>query len=689
MTETEYKDQKDIKSSVYEKEYSEEEQKDALISLAPTDPREWNDSCDYLHGYDRQVVACDGDDVGEGKRNFFENGHKLSMLQKITATRILDYRSFLSNTSGMIPTIEELHQLAQSFQAKNGPTLNLLECIQSQSPSMALAAEFKRASPSKGDIAPNLDAGEQARLYADAGASVISVLTEERWFKGSLEDLTKARQTTASPTKKEFQRPAILRKDFCISKYMIAEALAHGADTILLIVAITPRPLLKSLIDYARHQCHMEPLVEVHAPSELDAALQCGAKVIGVNNRNLHNFTLDLSTTEKTAQQLAKLNVSFHHDSSTEGKKNNSATHALCALSGMSTAEDVHRYRQSGVGMVLIGESLMRATDPCAAIRGLCLNPTDYMNNRNDLNNSTQNDIHDNQNTGNAAYTQGTTLVKVCGITNPIDAKVACEAGANLIGVIFAKGSKRKVDEEQAKLIVQAVRQFGERGTSQPSSFTPLYDKEENIQRPTSDTIRSLSIKAKILQEASRRPLVVGVFQNQSHEFIKTMVTKCNLDVVQLHGKEGMEAASVEKCGVPAIRVVDIVTNAKDESHNQNSTPSPSSSSHKVETILSNLTSHPLAILLDTSIKGSKEGGGTGITFDWAIAEHIQNRGLPVIIAGGLKPTNISDAIQIARPWGVDVSSGVEAEPGKKNHDAVKDFLTNARKAAILASQGF
>ncbi len=533
---------------------------------------------------------------------------------------------------------------------------------------MALAAEFKRASPSKGDIAPNLKADEQALKYTQAGACTISILTEGHWFKGSLQDLTDARIRTTKYANSEQndngtkrRRPAILRKDFCISKYMIAEAYAAGADTILLIVAITPRALLKDLIDYAR-SLEMEPLVEVHAPIELDVALDAGARVIGVNNRNLHTFQMDLATTDRTADELTKRECGFFHvsnDGNSDDDMANNKDYALCALSGMSSANDVDRYRQKGVGMCLIGESLMRAADPKAAITSLCLNPSDY-------------DKLIAESTTCSAYTAGTKIVKVCGITNPDDALVACKNGANLIGVIFVPKSKRCVTSEDATAVVKAVRAFGERSNRLSAPSRAL--ETENV-----SPLQSLVRKARALEELSRRPLVVGVFQNQSPEFIREMVDTCGLDLVQLHGQEGMEAANVKDCGVPAIRVVDIETNADGSG----------SSADAVDKLLGAITTDPFAILLDTSIKGKKDGGGTGVTFDWGIAEKLQNNGLPVIIAGGLKPGNIKDAVSSVRPWGVDVSSGVEEKPGKKDHASVESFLKGAREAAVEASKGF
>lgn len=536
-------------------------------------------------------------------------------------------------------------QKANDFAQEHGPILDLGEVIRGQSPRMALAAEFKRASPSKGDIATHVNAGEQAKKYAQAGANIISVLTELRWFKGTIDDMMEARlQTTGLP---DCQRPAILRKEFVTNIYQIAEAAAYGADTVLLIVAVLPQHVLKRLIDYAR-EIGMEPLVEVHTDLELDVALEAGAKVIGVNNRNLHTFQLDLGTSQHVASELTKRGMKFDHNDS-------DAEYSLCALSGMSTAFDVQRYREVGLSMCLIGESLMRAPDPAAAIASLCLNPEDFEK--------------ANLRQVGGAYTAGTKIIKVCGTTNTEDALKGCQEGANLIGVIFAPKSKRCVTSEQAKEIVETVRKFGERtGGAQ-------FPERRNADPP----LASLVEASFALQEAARRPLVVGVFQNQDHEFIRSMVSECGLDLVQLHGSEGMAAADPAKCGAPAIRVVDIETDPD----------TGKAASDAVDNLLKSLTSDPIAILLDTSIKGSKEGGGTGVTFDWSIAEKIQNAGLPVLIAGGLTPENIKDAVGSVRPWGVDVSSGLEASPGKKDHQKVHDFIEGAKDAAKEASKGF
>jgi len=626
-----------------------------------TDEQLHNALLNFYGGSSATAETC-GHIFGFGNPN-----HEMSMLQRITATTMLDYESKLNggqDNTDAAPSIATLLEQASSFHKAHGPILPLQSIIQSKSPCMTLAAEFKRASPSKGDIASHLHAGEQACVYFGAGASVISVLTEERWFKGSLGDLREVRLATTelanNNNNNQQQRPAILRKDFITTKYQIAEAAASGADTVLLIVATTPFNVLQELINFAR-SIGIEPLVEVHALVELDVAISAGAKVIGVNNRNLHTFQMDLVQTEKVAEELTKRGLTFHHDDCLK-EDGDKPQLSVCALSGMSSAHDVDRYRNVGVGMCLIGESLMRATDAGVAIKGLCLDPKDYAA---------------SQSVSGGAYTGGTKIIKICGLTNPKDALVACRAGANLLGVIFAEKSKRKVSVEQARDIVVAVRKFGER-----SDRMEFRMNVSNKDTPLS----ALVAKSRALELAARRPLVVGVFQNQSFDFIKEMVDKCGLDLVQLHGSEGMEAANSSNFGVPALRVVDIELGSDGTEEEKKDR----SSMDTAAAILSKVTSDPIAILLDTSIKGDKHGGGgTGKTFDWTIAESIQNMGLPVIIAGGLTPDNIGEAVGNVRPFGIDVAGGVEAGPGVKDVDKLQKFIGGAKKAAVEASKGF
>jgi anthranilate synthase/indole-3-glycerol phosphate synthase/phosphoribosylanthranilate isomerase len=213
---------------------------------------------------------------------------------------------------------------------------------------MAVIAEVKRASPSKGDIAPGMDAMAQALKYATGGAAGISVLTEPTWFKGTLEDMAGVR---AAVEAMGADRPAILRKDFIIDEYQVLEARAHGADSVLLIVAALDDATLARLMARSR-ELGMEPLVEVNNAEETQRALAAGAKVIGINNRDLRSFKVDLGTTDRLAEMV-------------QGDV------LLAALSGISTRADVERFAAAGAGAVLVGEALMVAADPATKIREL------------------------------------------------------------------------------------------------------------------------------------------------------------------------------------------------------------------------------------------------------------------------------------------------------------------------------
>jgi indole-3-glycerol phosphate synthase/phosphoribosylanthranilate isomerase len=642
------------------------------------------------------------------------DSHTLSKLQEITATRILDYQNHVmnnSNSNSNCPSLAQLEQQAMVFRNEHGPVLNLQDVIQAQAPRMALAAEFKRASPSKGQLTVDgkmMQAGQQACLYTQAGANIVSIITEPHWFQGSLQDMREARLETAAlvvqqqqtnqDDKKQLwqrQRPAILRKCFITNEYMIAEAAAHGADTILLIVAVLPQHLLQRLIHYARTTLHMEPLVEVHAPDELQVALQAGARVIGVNNRNLHTFQVDLETTRRTARAMTEQGYTFHHDQCDHqenekvGGRGNKPEYTICALSGMSTAQDVHLNRRAGVGMCLIGESLMRAIDPVGAIQSLCLDPNDYYRLYSDSNGNVDKknasggeDASTAAACTGAAYTAGSKIIKICGITTPDDALQACRAGANLIGIIFAKKSKREIaSPEHARGIVDAVRKFGERQGRVDIGSSSQFSSSSSSISPRAHLEYCSRMLAQVA--TSRCPLVVGVFQNQDMAYICEMVETCGLDLVQLHGQEGFAAAS--QCSVPAIRVVDIPVDNDSSGGDSGS----ESNDKAVQQILEQLTCDPIAILLDTAIKGQHGGGGTSTVFDWTIARKIQNAGVPVMLAGGLTPANIQNCIVQIQPFGVDVSSGVEESPGVKNHAAISSFITTARRAAQKAQEGF
>lgn len=209
-------------------------------------------------------------------------------------------------------------------------------------PTVALIAEVKKASPSKGILVADFEPVRIAEAYAANGASAISVLTDERFFMGHLEHLAAVRQKVDLPT---------LCKDFIISAYQVDEARFYGADAVLLIAAALDDDLLRDL--YQRITSYgMTALVEVHNELEIERALKVGASVIGVNNRNLHTFTVDLAVTERLARWIP------------EGV-------TLVAESGIHTIEDVERMAQVGAHAVLVGESLVTAPDMSEQIRKL------------------------------------------------------------------------------------------------------------------------------------------------------------------------------------------------------------------------------------------------------------------------------------------------------------------------------
>ena len=212
---------------------------------------------------------------------------------------------------------------------------------------IGLIAEVKKASPSAGVICPNFDPVRIATEYEAAGASCLSVLTDEKFFQGSLDYLRQIRAAVKLP---------LLRKDFIIDERQILEAIEWGADAILLIVAILDDERLKRFHTLAT-EAGLAVLVEVHDEAELNRALPLGAELIGVNNRNLKTFKVDLATTENLAEKLRQ---------SEPGRAK-----LLVAESGIHTRADVARLKKSGAAAILVGESLVRHGNIAAKVREL------------------------------------------------------------------------------------------------------------------------------------------------------------------------------------------------------------------------------------------------------------------------------------------------------------------------------
>ncbi len=237
-------------------------------------------------------------------------------------------------------TLETLRDAACTVRR---PAIAHALCDALSSDRINVIAEFKRRSPSKGVIREAADPVEIAQEYGSAGAAAISVLTEENYFDGSLDDLRAIRSAVRLP---------LLRKDFIFDEYQLYEAANAGADAVLLIVAALDDGPLSSLREIAEDKIGMDALVEVHDEAEMKRAAQCGAKLIGVNNRDLRTFEVSLDTSLKLAR-CAPANA------------------VLISESGLKTANDLRRLKEVGYRGFLVGESLMRAKSPRQALAEL------------------------------------------------------------------------------------------------------------------------------------------------------------------------------------------------------------------------------------------------------------------------------------------------------------------------------
>ncbi|MFY9325302.1 MAG: indole-3-glycerol phosphate synthase TrpC [Candidatus Nanopelagicales bacterium] len=233
-------------------------------------------------------------------------------------------------------SLEDLKKLSEKREKTLDPFVALRQS------GVAVIAEVKRSSPSKGELAEIKEPAELAKAYEAGGAHLISVLTEERRFLGSLEDLSKVRKSVDIP---------VLRKDFIVSSYQLWEARAYGADLVLLIVAALDQQALVSLIERAE-SIGLTPLVEVHEEHEVARAMDAGAKIIGINSRNLKTLEIDPETFARLAPLI-----------------NNGAV--KIAESGISGPRDLMNYANLGADAVLVGESLVKAADPRLAVHEL------------------------------------------------------------------------------------------------------------------------------------------------------------------------------------------------------------------------------------------------------------------------------------------------------------------------------
>ena len=413
--------------------------------------------------------------------------------------------------------------------------------------------EVKKASPSKGIIAEHFPYLDIAKEYEVAGAAAISVLTEPDFFKGDKKYLQEIASTVKIP---------VLRKDFIIDEYQIYQAKVWGASAILLICACLDVPTLTKFRELA-DSLGLSSLVEAHDEQEVQMAIDCGARIIGVNNRNLKDFTVDVQNSVRL-RNLVQDDVIFVSES------------------GLETPEDIQVLRDNNIGVALMGETFMRSPNKIEKLAYL-YGPTYY-----------------------------TPKVKMCGISKVETIPAVVEAKPDYMGLVFAS-SKRQVTVDQAKKLV------------------------EELHKQCAEQNDDVSIKT------------VGVFVNETVDNLVTIADEANLDVVQLHGDEdeAFIQSLKERTNVEVWKAIQIRSAVDAEVW---------------------IDSSADMLLFDAYHKD--ERGGTGDVFDWSCLDTFER---PFMLAGGIDSTNVARAIRTVRPYGIDISSGIETN-GVKDDEKITAF---------------
>ena len=420
--------------------------------------------------------------------------------------------------------------------------------------------EVKKASPSKGIIAEHFPYLDIAKEYEVAGAAAISVLTEPDFFKGDKKYLQEIASTVKIP---------VLRKDFIIDEYQIYQAKVWGASAILLICACLDVPTLTKFRELA-DSLGLSSLVEAHDEQEVQMAIDCGARIIGVNNRNLKDFTVDVQNSVRL-RNLVQDDVIFVSES------------------GLETPEDIQVLRDNNIGVALMGETFMRSPNKVEKLAYL-YGPTYY-----------------------------TPKVKMCGISKVETIPAIVDAKPDYMGLVFAP-SKRQVTVDQAKILVEELH----RGYAKKYGSDTEHDKNGTIK-------------------------TVGVFVNETVENLVTIANEANLDAVQLHGDEdeAFIQSLKERTNVEVWKAIQIRTAADTEKW---------------------IDSSADMLLFDAYHKD--ERGGTGEVFDWSSLDAFER---PFMLAGGIDSTNVARAIRTVRPYGIDISSGIETN-GVKDDEKITAF---------------
>lgn len=433
--------------------------------------------------------------------------------------------------------------------------------------------EVKKASPSKGIIAEDFPYLDIAKEYEVAGAAAISVLTEPDFFKGDKKYLQEIASTVKIP---------LLRKDFIIDEYQIYQAKVWGASAILLICACLDVPTLTKFRELA-DSLGLSSLVEAHDEHEVQMAIDCGARIIGVNNRNLKDFTVDVQNSVRL-RNLVQDDVIFVSES------------------GLETPEDIQVLRDNNIGVALMGETFMRSPNKVEKLAYLY---------------------------GSTYYTP---KVKMCGISKVETIPAVVEAKPDYMGLVFAP-SKRQVTVDQAKILVSELH-------------------KQYANRYTRDAVQWSN---DVVQEFIK---TVGIFVNETLDNLVTIAKEANLDVVQLHGDEdeAFIQSLKERTNVEVWKAVQIRSAADAEAW---------------------IDSSADMLLFDAYHKD--ERGGTGEVFDWSCLDEFER---PFMLAGGIDSTNVARAIRTVRPYGIDISSGIETD-GVKDDEKITAFTKLVRTIAM------
>ena len=435
--------------------------------------------------------------------------------------------------------------------------------------------EVKKASPSKGIIAEHFPYLEIAKEYEVAGAAAISVLTEPDFFKGDKKYLQEIASTVKIP---------VLRKDFIIDEYQIYQAKVWGASAILLICACLDVPTLTKFRELA-DSLGLSSLVEAHDEAEVQMAIDCGARIIGVNNRNLKDFTVDVQNSVRL-RNLVQDDVIFVSES------------------GLETPEDIQVLRDNNIGVALMGETFMRSPNKVEKLAYLY---------------------------GSTYYTP---KVKMCGISKVETIPAVVDAKPDYMGLVFTP-SKRQVTVDQAKTLVEELHK----------QYANRYNRDAE-QYSNQTLIHQESIKT------------VGVFVNETVESLLKIAKEVKLDVIQLHGDEDESFIQTlkEQSNVEVWKAVQVRSAADAEVW---------------------IDSSADMLLFDAYHKD--ERGGTGEVFDWSSLDEFER---PFMLAGGIDSTNVARAIRTVRPYGIDISSGIETE-GVKDDEKIKAFTNIVRTIAM------